>query len=214
MNDLSLIADLVRAGLDPALIARVANALVDVAVCGKSADNLRTKVDETAARRRENDRERQRIIRRQSAESAENPQMSENALTSSSFPSEEKIQDQGKKERAKSNRGVALSADWNPSDVHFDEGVKLGLDHRAVSSMADDMRLWAGANSNRPVGRKSNWDMAFSGWMRRAAKDARGRGPPKGTNGFLDLSLKLQRQINDERDHEDHEARPLTGTGH
>ena len=42
--------------------------------------------------------------------------------------------------------------------------------------MAEDMRLWAGANANRQVARKADWSLTFKGWMRREAKRGYGNG--------------------------------------
>lgn len=72
-------------------------------------------------------------------------------------------------------RAHALPPDWQPSESHFREGEELGFSARDVEGMAQDMRLWAGAKGET----KKNWDMAFSGWMRREKKNGRrGHGPP------------------------------------
>lgn len=64
-------------------------------------------------------------------------------------------------------RGAKLPSEWKPSEAHYAEGYALGFGRPAVDAFAHDMRLWADANSNRAVARKSNWDLTFSGWMRR-----------------------------------------------
>jgi len=82
---------------------------------------------------------------------------------------------------AKSSKGIRLPDDWAPKDKHVAEAAKLGRDTVWMSGLADDMRLWAHANSNRPVARKADWDLTFSGWMRREA--AKPRAGPTIGNG-------------------------------
>lgn len=81
------------------------------------------------------------------------------------------------KESKKGKSGIALPHDWKPSPDEMAYGASLGLASTAIESMAEDMRLWAIANANRPVGRKADWPATFKGWMRR---DAAKRG---GLNG-------------------------------
>ena len=72
-------------------------------------------------------------------------------------------------------RAHPLPPDWHPTENHFLEGEELGFSAPEVLEMAEDMRLWAGAKGEV----KKNWDMAFSGWMRREKKTPRGHGPPR-----------------------------------
>lgn len=65
--------------------------------------------------------------------------------------------------------GRSLPEDWTPTVADWDYGVDLGLSHIDIRDMAEDMRLWAGANAHRAVARKRNWSMAFKSWMRREA---------------------------------------------
>jgi hypothetical protein len=65
--------------------------------------------------------------------------------------------------------GRMLDPTWCPSQADIEYGLALGLNIAAINNMAEDMRLWAGANANRQIARKSNWSMAFKGWMRREA---------------------------------------------
>jgi hypothetical protein len=74
--------------------------------------------------------------------------------------------------------GHALPADWAPSEADTLYGLGLGHTTAAIADMAEDMRLWAGANANRQVARKLRWDLAFRSWMRREAAK---RGKPHGT---------------------------------
>lgn len=74
--------------------------------------------------------------------------------------------------------GSVLSEDWQPSDGDREYGRALPqfLTDEQIDSMAEDMRLWAGANANRQIARKANWSLAFKGWMRREAKRMKGNG--------------------------------------
>lgn len=78
-----------------------------------------------------------------------------------------------KKEIGRAQRGAALPCDWKPNIFDFEYGKKLGLSNFQIDEMAEDLRLWAGANSNRPVGKKADWNLAFKGWMRRESKNGK-----------------------------------------
>jgi hypothetical protein len=70
-------------------------------------------------------------------------------------------------------RGTLLPENWQPSDDDRTYGHRLGFGNLQIDAMAEDMRLWAGANANRAVARKANWHLAFLGWMRREAAKAK-----------------------------------------
>jgi hypothetical protein len=65
--------------------------------------------------------------------------------------------------------GTVLPDDWQPSDSDRIYGLALKFTEQQISEMAEDMKLWAGANANRQIARKANWSMAFKSWMRREA---------------------------------------------
>lgn len=148
----------------------------------RSAFELRPQ-DESAERRRTYDRERQRDKRAAAkacvlGQSADNPPTSAETGTyiedTSSPSSEQESKEARKKERAKRVSGSLLSADWAPTPKHYLDGDGLGLARQRVDALAADMRDWAEANSHRAVARKSNWNAAFSTWLRRNT------GPPDG----------------------------------
>jgi uncharacterized protein YdaU (DUF1376 family) len=56
-----------------------------------------------------------------------------------------------------------IPKDWAPIENHFSQAARLGFGARDVENMAEDMRIWAGANGSL----KKDWDLTFSGWMRR-----------------------------------------------
>jgi hypothetical protein len=65
--------------------------------------------------------------------------------------------------------GHPLPENWQPSDDDRAYCYKLGFGNLQIDAMAEDMRLWAGANAHRQIARKANWSMAFKGWARREA---------------------------------------------
>jgi hypothetical protein len=60
-------------------------------------------------------------------------------------------------------RGTQIPADWVPTDHTVVTGLSYGWSHAEIDRMAEDMRLWAGANGAV----KKDWEMTFMGWMRR-----------------------------------------------
>jgi hypothetical protein len=64
------------------------------------------------------------------------------------------------------SRAHQIPKDWVPTENHFSQADKLGFGARQVADMAEDMRIWAGANGSV----KKDWDLTFSGWMRRQNK--------------------------------------------
>lgn len=77
-------------------------------------------------------------------------------------------------------QGKALPEGWVPSVADTEYGYdKLGLTPENIENLAEDMRIWAGANANRQIARKANWSLAFKGWMRREAAKLKGK-----YNGF------------------------------
>jgi hypothetical protein len=122
-------------------------------------------VDSAAERRRAYDRERKAAKRNSGGKSGGIPPEHETALSSS--PSQNSKNEEGKKERARANRGQAIPPEWFPKSQHYVEGKKHGFDEFQVNEQAEDMRIWARANEHRAVARKSDWDLTFSGWMRR-----------------------------------------------
>ncbi len=149
---MSIIADMVdqmmELGVDRDVILLAIRAAEAGLVCGKSAD----KVDISAERRREKDRERKAEIRRQSAESAD---ICGKALTY-------KKDIESKKVRATKAR---LSADWKPNEGHYAKAAELNIPKAAVDAKAEDMRIWAGSTGAL----KLDWDLTFHGFLRRDA---------------------------------------------
>src|SRR5580693_2477174 len=92
--------------------------------------------------------------------------------------------------------GHALARNWQPSiEDRYYGRIRLGLSDAAIEDMAEDMRLWAGANANRQIARKSNWSMAFKGWMRReAAKQGKSNAGNRIGNAFDQIGTYFEGQ--------------------
>lgn len=93
----------------------------------------------------------------------------------------------GGREKRESSRGTMLPDDWKPAPKHFTQGTELGLAPQDVERMAEDMRIWANANSNRAIARKKDWDLTFTGWLRRDAQKHR---HSQGKRSFFDIASK------------------------
>jgi hypothetical protein len=97
----------------------------------------------------------------------------------------EEEENKNKKERESGasapSRAHQIPKDWSPIENHFSQAERLGFGARQVEDMAEDMRIWAGANGSL----KKDWDLTFSGWMRREFKSGHksGHGPPKNGAG-------------------------------
>lgn len=97
-----------------------------------------------------------------------------------------------KKTAKRSRVGTSIPDDWAPTNGDREYGRALNLSDAQIDSMAEDLRLWAGANANRAVARKASWSLAFKSWMRREAAKLKGRGgPPRsGGNAFARLAAR------------------------
>lgn len=80
-----------------------------------------------------------------------------------------------------SNKGKKLPRNWQPTDSDRNYGRELHLNDQQIDGLAEDMRLWAGANEHRAVAHKSNWSMAFKGWMRREVQKGKWNGKRNGS---------------------------------
>lgn len=64
-------------------------------------------------------------------------------------------------------KGFALPADWSPSEASRQRARQRGLTDLQIDDEAQGMRDWADANAGRAITKKTNWDAAFDGWIRR-----------------------------------------------
>lgn len=102
---------------------------------------------------------------------------------------EEEKENKNKKEKERESRAIALPPAWRPSESHFSQAKELGFSPATVEDMAEDMRCWAGGKG---VSRK-DWDLTFSGWMRREqARGPRRRPVSKSEEFRRDVGAFLQ----------------------
>lgn len=153
MSDVAaLIADMVRAGVDPELIGRTAQVLSE-------REPVRI-TDEQAERRRAKDRERKRL--RNSAESAETEVAKERPQTpKETNPSPKEKTPKGVQKK----RPSRLPADWSLPDEFRQEAILLGLPGARVDAEAVRMRDWSLSSKN---GAKLDWLATWRNWVREA----------------------------------------------
>lgn len=164
MTDETLIADLVRAGVDPDLVARVANALTEVALSAIP----RNSADVSAERRRAKDRERKRFVRG-------NPQTS---AESADAPLNTKKEE--KKDRKRT--GERLSADWKPSEVDLEFATTKGMTRQRADLEAEKFRNYWTAKSGHAA-TKLDWSATWRNWVLSAIERAGTPPPTPPSNG-------------------------------
>lgn len=81
-------------------------------------------------------------------------------------------------EKPKRVSGSALPQDWSPPEDLFAYGATLGLSRDQSAEILERMRLWAVANRNRAVARKSDWTSTMQGALRRDAAKFQARAGP------------------------------------
>ena len=171
MSDVAaLIADMVRAGVDPELIGRTAAAL--------SAREAVLVPDEAAERRRAADRERKRL--RKSAEivgicgvdggpslpSKEGPQTPKE--TQPTLPTTQ----QEKTPKGVQKKPSRLPADWVLPEGWGRDAIEAGLPANLIDLEAAKMRDWSLSSK---AGVKLDWRATWRNWCREAAS----RSPPR-----------------------------------
>jgi hypothetical protein len=83
-------------------------------------------------------------------------------------------------------QGHVIPTDWAPSAEDREYGRHLGASERLQNEVAEDMRIWAGANQNRSIARKADWSLTYRGFLRRAIKQA--HKPNARVNGFAGIA--------------------------
>lgn len=117
------------------------------------------------------------------------------------------------KKEKKGSRGSSLSADWTPTAKDVAYGIDLGFTRSEVAKMAEDMKLWALANANRPVGRKANWTAAFHGWLRRELDKLKSN-KRETRNGGASLLVEMMERQNEQSDGAFEDERSLPSGRH
>lgn len=114
------------------------------------------------------------------------------------------------------DRGCALPPSWLPSQKHWVLASQLGKTADWMRQQAEAMREWAEANRNRAVARKADWDLTFSGWLRREAGKSLTRGPPAGgrvTNSDLARGFAERLRAKQDGQHHDDQENWSPGAG-
>lgn len=98
----------------------------------------------------------------------------------SNIPPEKATLSTPKGGKQKSDRGTRLSDDWRPDDEGRALAVSLlgsnAAAHAELAIFRDYWRAKPGA-----AGRKTDWDMTWRNWVRKAAQRLQARAPPFGT---------------------------------
>lgn len=164
------IADMIRemtaAGVDIDTILIAVEAVEKAVRPQKSADT-------SADKRRESDRIRKQIERenlRKSAESADNPQMSNSASISKDL----------KKEGKRQNRGTRIASDWTLSEAERSFAKQEGFSDWEIQREAQKFRdYWTACAGSKGV--KLDWTATWRQWIRSGA-DRAGKTPAPTTN--------------------------------
>lgn len=164
--------EMMARGVDPEMIA------LAIETAEATARPVDSPVDTAAEKRRAYDRERKRLERQSTGVSTGCPVDADSALTTLDNKQEPRSE---KKERAKSKRGELLPPDARPTAEHYAFGIDNDFNREWVDQQFEDMRIWARTNEHRAVARKSDWNLTFTGWLRRSAGDAKGRKNGHGT---------------------------------
>ena len=100
--------------------------------------------------------------------------------------------------KQKRQSGACLPDDWSPSEELFDYGAERGLTRGQTSEILEDMRIWAGANSNRAIARKADWNLTAKGFIRRDAAKFKARAGPSTQRDYGKGALaKLIRNVDE-----------------
>lgn len=183
MSIANLIADLVRAGVDPELIGRVADAIARTPA-----------IDAQAERRRAADRERKRAKRDlSSADSADAAEITDTKEIPPTPPKENTTNNISTNTReAGKGRGSRLPADFEPAPEILALGRERGLTDFEILDQLERFRDWANAATGQ-AGVKRDWQAAFRNWIKRAADDKQRRKPRDFTSNPIRDAFAEQR---------------------
>jgi len=207
---MGVIADMIRAGIDPEIIERVHDELVEAS---RAQQPMKTARQERNARYYEARKERlkgsetvlDKTVKTDSDDAnplayKDNHARADGNPCSTSLRSVEIITPlptEGPQGGRSRSRGTALPDDWQPSAALFDYAAKQGLSRFQAESTFEDLRIWAAANRNRPIARKADWDSTAKGFIRREVKEIRNR-LAKGTAPPGQKRFGFQRILADE----------------
>lgn len=214
--DTTLISDLIRSGVDPDLIARVANAILSAGVRGQSADSAdsrrlsdrlrqrrkRAKLRESKGKAEANDAATIPILSaKTSADSADNRDNCAVNLLSSLTESPSGIRKKRKKESTSEPRAGSCRIDEGRSITQqdFNFAAAAGIPVSEIPGRwAEFVDYWVGVPGGRGV--KNNWSATWRNRIRSIIEYRGKNGSHNGSNkrNFADLHLELQRKLADE----------------
>lgn len=169
MIDQTLIADLIRAGLDPELVGRVANALVTIHSGGIPVE---FPVDETAAKRRAWDRNRKRKSGGIPVESGGIPPETQNSPLT---------KEDSKKEKKDRARATRIPPEWKPTQPDLEFALSKGMQQPRVATEAEKFRNYWTAKSGAAAS-KLDWAATWRNWVLSSLE--RAPGPPANNGGW------------------------------
>ena len=104
-------------------------------------------------------------------------------------------------EEPKRKNGTCLPENWVPSEELFAYGGQHGLTREQTATVFEDMRIWAGANRNRAVARKADWNLTAKGFIRRDAIKFKARAGPRQAqpDAYAASLLDTLREIENDR---------------
>lgn len=119
-------------------------------------------------------------------------------------PDTEKKEPPFKAPKGAKTKGSKLPDDWQPSEKHLALAESLGRTAAWMNDQAERMRGWAKANAHRSVTSKSDWNAAFTNWMKgnheKSSPAYLSQAPPNGRGSLTDAAIELQHQTRRPRD--------------
>jgi hypothetical protein len=210
----SIISDLVKAGVDPDLVGRVASALAQrEPIETRTSRQIRNAryYERKASEKRLNASEQDisddiktvdpgAYIARADAPVCSNDISNEISILDTPLPSEGP---QGEVKPEKQKSGTCLPDDWSPPEELFAYGAERGLSRSHTAEIIEGMRLWAKANRNQAKARKADWLAAMQGAIRRDAPKFNARAGPAvnrgGVGKLLYESLETHGDLTNEK---------------
>jgi hypothetical protein len=173
-----LIADLVRAGVDPELVGRVAEALANAS---QPVTPLRSSAAERQARYRE--RKAEKLQYADEATHQETVTRYVTTVTSDAFVTLKEIPPTPPKENniyniplareaSTKSKGSRIPNNFQPEPKLLELAVGLGFSEPELTDQLERFRDWANSATGQ-VGLKRDWQAAFRNWIKRAADDKR-----------------------------------------
>lgn len=195
MNDPTLIADLICAGVAPELVARVAMELAEARAEGAALQARRMSDRERKARQRE-----RHVTSRDVLGQAVTGPAALRARVTTELPLEEPLKEKSipsgsdtKKKPLSRDIGHRLPDDWRPSDALTAFAAGLGfVGHAFDQAVAEFHDYWRGVPGQRA--RKLDWDATFRNRLRETTRSQKkGRSNEQGKRSIIDAADKAVR---------------------